>query len=170
MTMDRPAIRSATTADAEGIARVHVNSWRETYSALIPESFFDEQAFEERRRMWNAYLSLEVPYGTLVVAELHDRIVGFAFSGPAQGDDAVKGHEPARDLHVFAIYLLKSEHGRGTGRALLQAAIAGKPAQLWVASENAQARAFYERNGFRADGVHVADPNIDGLVEIRMVR
>jgi ribosomal protein S18 acetylase RimI-like enzyme len=170
MTGDRAAIRSAASPDAAGIARVHVDSWRETYSGLMPERFFDEDAFERRRRMWDAYLALEVPYGTLVVAESDERVVGFAFSGPAQDDDATRGHGPVRELHLFAIYLLKSEHGKGTGRALLEAATAGRPAQLWVASENALARAFYERNGVRADGVEVVDPDVDGLVEIRMVR
>jgi hypothetical protein len=43
-------------------------------------------------------------------------------------------------------------------------------AQLWVAKNNGRARRFYERNGFRADGTEQVDPDLDALVENRMVR
>jgi ribosomal protein S18 acetylase RimI-like enzyme len=42
--------------------------------------------------------------------------------------------------------------------------------RLWVATENDRARSFYERHGFADDGTRVADPDVDGLVELRMVR
>ena len=119
--------------------------------------------------MWTRYLALDAPYGNLVVAERADRIVGFAFAASSHVADAENGHEPVRDLHLFSIYLLSAEQGVGTGIALLDAAIGDQPAQLWVARENSRARAFYERNGFRADGVQVTDPDL-GVIEIRMVR
>jgi RimJ/RimL family protein N-acetyltransferase len=39
-----------------------------------------------------------------------------------------------------------------------------------VAKDNARARRFYEKNGFTADGTEHVDQDLDGLVEIRMVR
>jgi ribosomal protein S18 acetylase RimI-like enzyme len=170
MTVLPAQVRTARAQDAEGIARVHVDSWRETYAGLVPERFFDEDAFQARREMWNRYLALDAPFGSLVVAERTDRVVGFAFAASSHVADAEKGHEPARDLHLFSIYLLNAEQGAGAGRALLEAAIGDQPAQLWVARENSRARAFYERNGFRADGVQVTDLELEGLTEIRMVR
>ncbi len=170
MAENQCRVRPAVPADAPGIARVHVDSWRETYTGLVPERYFSERAFERRKAWWLQNLSAESPAGPVWVAERDDRIVGFASAGPAIGPDAEKGYAPARALQLFTIYLLASEHGTGAGRALLEGVIGDQPAQLWVATANARARAFYERNGFHVDGGEYVDPDIDGLVEIRMVR
>lgn len=42
--------------------------------------------------------------------------------------------------------------------------------QVWVLLVNDRARMLYGRNGFREDGVQFIDPDLDGLVEVRMVR
>lgn len=170
MTAQKAQVRPAALADADGIARVHVESWRETYTGLIPDRFFDDHALEARRAMWRTVLALDPVPGRVVVAERVGEVVGFAFAGSAQHPDASKGVEPARELHLFAIYVLASDHGVGTGHALLEAALDDRPAQLWVASENARARAFYETHRFRTDGHEITDPDVAGLVEVRMVR
>jgi ribosomal protein S18 acetylase RimI-like enzyme len=151
-------VRHATAADAEAIAVVHVAARRETYAGLMPDRFFDASALEGRRRMWSSILGLDPIPGTVVVAERAGRIVGFAFAGSSEHPDASKGLEPARDLHLFSIYVLAAEHGTGAGHALLAAALEENPAQLWVASANNRARKFYERHGFREDGHSFADP------------
>lgn len=120
--------------------------------------------------MWEQILALDPAPGRVFVAEREGRIVGFAFAGSAQHPDAKKNIEPARDLHLFSLYLLDEEHGAGTGHALLEATIGQEPAQLWVISANDRARRFYERHGFRADGHEVADPDLNGIVELRMIR
>lgn len=163
-------VRPATVEDAEAIAGAHVETWRETYTGLMPDRFFDASALESRRRMWRSILALDPVPGTVVVAQREGIVVGFAFAGSSQHHDASKGVEPARDLHLFSIYLLAAEHGAGAGSALLSAALRDQPAQLWVASANDRARKFYERHGFHADGHVVEDPDIEGLTEIRMVR
>lgn len=165
-----PLVRAAAFADADAIAEVHIQSWRETYTGLMPDRLMDADALAARRRMWSAILSRDPLPGAIAVAERNGHIVGFAFAGPADHPDAAKGFPAARDLHLFSIYLLAVEHGAGTGHALLQAVLGDRPAQLWVASGNDLARAFYERHGFRADGTTAADPDIVGLVEVRMVR
>ena len=40
-------IRPAEISDALGIARVHVNAWRETYKGIIPDSVLDALSYEE---------------------------------------------------------------------------------------------------------------------------
>ncbi|HEX4057903.1 MAG TPA: GNAT family N-acetyltransferase [Galbitalea sp.] len=170
MADEETRVRAATLADASGIARVHVNSWRETYAELVPGRFFSESAFGRRKTWWTERLSENPRFGTIFVALRGNAIIGFASAGPAVGSDVEKGHPAVRETHLYTIYLLASEHGAGVGRSLLQNVIGEAPAQLWVAAGNARAIAFYERNGFRADGVEVTDPAIEGLVEIRMVR
>lgn len=173
MSADRFIVRDARAGDAGGIARVHVDSWRETYAHLVPERFFDETAFERRESMWARYLTMDPRPGPLVVAHEsapQQRIIGFANAGPAVGPDAEKGAPPARDLHLFAIYLLAAAHGTGTGRELLEATIGDAPAQLWVLADNPRAISFYRRAGFEVDGVRFVDPEVEGLTELRMVR
>lgn len=167
---DPAAIRAATVDDAEAIAGVHVATWRETYAGLMPDRFFDASALEARRRMWRSILALDPVPGKVVVAERDGQVVGFAFAGSAQHPDAQKGIPPARALHLFSIYLLAVHHGTGIGHALLAAALGDQPAQLWVVSENERARTFYENHGFREDGHSVDDPELEGLVEVRMIR
>jgi ribosomal protein S18 acetylase RimI-like enzyme len=168
--MSAVLVRAPRPADAAAIARVHVDAWRETYVGMVPEHFYDEAAFARRREWWTAVLARDPLPPRLVVADGPDGVVGFAQAGEARGPDAEKGFAPARELHLFTLYLLAAHHGSGAGQALLDAVLGDAPAQLWVADGNARAIRFYERNGFRADGVECPDPRIAGLVDIRMVR
>jgi len=163
-------VRPAELSDVPGIAAVHIQSWRETYSGVIPDRFMSADALEARRSMWESILGRDPVPGSVAVAERGDEVVGFAFAGPADHPDATKGFAPACDLHLYSLYLLTSEQRSGTGTALLEAVLADRPAQLWVLSSNDRARAFYEHHRFQEDGSEFADPDIDGLVEVRMVR
>lgn len=153
--------------DAEELAWVHAQAWREAYGELLPERFYDDAARERRQAMWAEVLSEEDAGERVRVARLNGRIVGFVRRGPAVEH---QGHPPSRDEQLYALYALASFYGHGVGQALLDEALSGRPAQLWVAKDNARARRFYEKNGFTADGTEQVDPDLDGLVELRMVR
>jgi ribosomal protein S18 acetylase RimI-like enzyme len=154
-------------ADAEELAWVHVRAWREAYGGLLPERFYDDAARERCRVMWSGLLAGEDAGQRVRVARRQGRIVGFVRHGPAAEHH---GHQPQRDEQLYALYVLSSCYGHGVGQALLDQALGGRPAQLWVAKDNARARRFYARNGFAADGTEQVDPDLDGLVEMRMVR
>src|ERR1700761_3268586 len=162
-------VRPATLAEADGIARVHTDSWRETYAGLVPGTYFSEQATERRRTWWAQNLSADPVVGEIWVAVRDGVVIGFASSGPAVGPDAEKGYPPARTLQLYTIYLLAAAHGTGIGQELLTGVLGDRPAQLWVAAQNSRAIAFYKRNGFAPDGIEYVDPRIDGLAELRMV-
>jgi len=163
-------VRDAVASDAEDVARVHVDAWRETYSGVLADHHFSEEALSRRKQFWARYLSLEPRPGRMVVAEQGGVPVGFANAGEARGPDAEHGFPPARSLHLFSIYLLTAAHGSGLGQLMLEAVLQDDPAQLWVLRGNDRAIAFYERNGFAADGVEFIDPSEPRLVELRMVR
>lgn len=148
------------SSDATAVARVHLDTWRETYGALLPESFFDEAAFERLQQRWNRWLDAPRPSVTIRVAELEGRIVGFAM--------ATRPDTGPAELHM--IYLLAVFHGSGLGQALLDAAVSDLPALLWMAADNPRALAFYRRNGFEPTGEHRLDENFDNLAEIRLIR
>ncbi len=94
-------------------------------------------------------------------------VVGFVRFGDDPGD--------ARNGHVYALYVLPSEHRRGVGRSLLDLALAELAARgqqtvtLWVFEANAPARGFYASAGFAPDGGRRVEPEY-GAQEVRLRR
>lgn len=163
-------VREAVLGDEAGIARVHIDSWRETYGPLFDERFFDETMLERRLSFWRGYLQLSPRPGRMAVAVDAEHILGFANAGDSVGQDAEHGHPVVRPLTLFSIYLMEVGHGTGVGQQLLDATVRQDPAQLWVLAANHRAIAFYERNGFEFDGTESTDAANPAMVERRMVR
>ncbi len=157
-------IRMPTAADSADLAHVHVRGWREAYGGLLPSRFYDDEAFETRRIMWSQLLARDESARRVRTAYTEEEMVGFAFFGSSRDDDS------PRSTQLFALYLLAPWYGSGIGQALLDATIGHEPAHLWVARDNPRARRFYEKNGFVPDGEVKVEPDLDGLVEVRMVR
>ncbi|AWR86306.1 GNAT family N-acetyltransferase [Meiothermus taiwanensis] len=150
-------IRPATPADAPGVARVHVDSWRETYRGIVPEDFLNSLSYGRREQMWRGGLENPNWQGVLFVAEdLLEGVVGFVAGGPPQ--------EPLGGFtsELWAIYLLQKHQGKGLGRGLFlkfagEMAARGHASMfLWVLAEN-PATGFYERMG----GVRVREREIE---------
>jgi GNAT superfamily N-acetyltransferase len=84
--------------------------------------------------------------------------VGFVSVG--RGSDPDAGEDTGE---LFAIYVRRPEWGRGTGRALMDAALAAlrehgfRDATLWVLEDNPRTRRFYELAGWHADGATKSD-------------
>jgi GNAT superfamily N-acetyltransferase len=144
-------IRSASPADAIGIATVHVQSWRETYTGLMPEVVIGRHSVESRLSMWQSILA----EGRAIVCVSEDEtegIVGFACGG------AARALTDQFDGEIYAIYLLRSHQKRGIGRALIETIAARldeagfHSLMLWVLASN-ETRGFYARMG----GVPVAE-------------
>jgi GNAT superfamily N-acetyltransferase len=157
-------IRPPAQADIEVLARLHVSTWRETYSDLVPQSFFADEMLEQRRRMWTEWVQEERSRRTIRVAQIDGAVVGFAAAG------APLSHPAPRTLELYMLYLSKEWHGSGAGQMLMDAVLMWHPAFLWVAQQNSRARAFYARNGFVPDGSEKVDPRAERLIEIRLVR
>src|SRR2546423_5284053 len=71
-------IRPARAEDAESIARVRVDSWRETYRGMIPQSYLDAMKLDESRLLWEQVLAAGSDAVSVFVAEHDARIIGFA--------------------------------------------------------------------------------------------
>lgn len=143
-------LRPATAGDVEGIARVHVESWRTTYRGIVPEAFLARLSYEARQRQWRRVFAGEPANGHVgfVVEAEAGEIVGFADGGPERTGE--HGH----DAELYAIYLLAEHQGRGLGRQLVRS-VAGRLAELghrsmlvWVLRENPACR-FYAALGGR---------------------
>ncbi len=157
-------VRAARLDDVSAMARVIVESWRETYRGLMRDEVLDDPGLvASRERFWTAALTDErYAANRAAVAERDGAIVGVAMSGPPLDTDATWSRQ------LYILYVLAAQHGSGAGAALLDAVVsAGEDVALWVADPNPRAQAFYRRHGFVADGTTTVD---DGVTEIRMRR
>ena len=136
-------IRLGTPDDAEGVARVHVETWQAAYAHALPQAQLQalsmEEAVERSRRRPPTF-----------VAERDGEILGFVSVGASR--------DPGTDGELFAIYVHPQHWGTGAGRALIEAGegellrLGHHDAVLWVLDDNPRARRFYELAGWSPDG------------------
>ncbi|MCW5876559.1 MAG: GNAT family N-acetyltransferase [Anaerolineales bacterium] len=151
--MTSPALlRAATAADAEAVARVHIEVWRSTYRGLLSQELLDNLDYQRRLEYWRG-LFTDMPPGefALVAEHAEDGVVGFVSGGPALEDLGPYGGQ------VYAIYLLASQQGQGIGRAMFEGARGALVERdyagfmLWVLEGNPTC-GFYEQMGGRLIG------------------
>ena len=154
---DALVIRRARSTDAAALARVHVQSWREAYRGIIPSFYLDQLNLAGQERLWRRTLAHG---GWAFVAEWEERVVGYGSGGPARGRRDVGGE-------LYLLYLLRSSHGRGIGRALFDAchyelARCGHRGMLaWVLADN-EARHVSARLG--------GEPAGEGIVTLADIK
>ena len=157
-------VRRPHPKDVTALARVHVETWRETYRGLMRDEVLDDPSFIQRReRFWAAVLTDDRfrDHG-IAVAERDGDVVGLALAGLPTDDDVTWAKQ------LYALYTYAAVHGSGAGSALLAAVLEPQAsAGLWVADPNPRAQAFYRKHGFVPDGRSKVE---DGVREIRMVR
>jgi ribosomal protein S18 acetylase RimI-like enzyme len=168
--MSAAHVRAATLDDTPAMGELHVAAWRAAYAGVMSAEFLAGLDPREREQMWRKVISSGA--GVLVVLD-GELVRGFACYG-AERDDA-----PTPGVgELYAINLHPDAWRRGLGAALLAEvaqALRGagfREAVLWVVRENARARAFYERFGWRADGAAKSDDGISGAAvhEVRYRR
>jgi ribosomal protein S18 acetylase RimI-like enzyme len=142
-------IRRAADADRPAIARLHAQSWRDTYRAMLSDSLLDETLDAIMAERW-AGQAIEAE-DSVLVAEADGVLLGFA---------ATWQDEPPYidNLHVAA-----AARSRGIGRLLLVEtarhflALGAKGALLHVVVGNDRARDLYLALGGRPAGIEEKD-------------
>jgi ribosomal protein S18 acetylase RimI-like enzyme len=164
MKDSRYAVRQARVEDADEVGRVHVQVWREAYAGHMPADYLEGLDPMKSAARWKLRFEMDEPDGNVVVATGPDgEIVGFAAAGPTRDEDA------PTDWELYAINVLADHHGTGVADQLIIAAVAERPATLWVVNDNARAEAFYRRHGFNVEGATKLHDGT-GASEMRMVR
>jgi hypothetical protein len=77
--------RVATIADARAIAVVHIASIRDAYRSLFPAPALRGLDIDDRAERWRQILTQET--STVLVAEVHGQILGFANFGRCRDED-----------------------------------------------------------------------------------
>lgn len=147
-------VREADVSDAAAMAEVNAAGWRVGYRGLVPDEYLEHLPVARWRREMTD--GLRTPRGDSFtrIAELDGEFAGYCFV-------AAPGREEREDslrAELVALYVDPPRWGRGTGRALLEAAIAEtaergyESIELWTFESNERALRLYERAGFRRDG------------------
>ena len=93
-------IRAASIADCAGIAKVHVDAWRESYTSIMPQEVLDRRNYAEREKVWRSIIERAEPSGFHFVASIGSEIIGFVSGGNNRSTTFNFKSE------IFAIYLL----------------------------------------------------------------
>lgn len=140
-------IRPGTGRDSADMGRVYCLAWQQAYAGIVPGEFLKALRPEDCAPPSEAI----TPDGCRVYEDA-GRVVGLVNFGSDRDGGAGALAE------VRTIYVLPEYWHRGIGRALMGAAAdavrdAGYPGFfLWVLTENARARRFYESVGLRFTG------------------
>jgi GNAT superfamily N-acetyltransferase len=132
--------------EAEAMAALHVQCWREAYATIIPQEVIAKFDVAAVTRSWADHLS----YADRFILAAYDkgRAVGFINQGAP-----VEPYYDGMDGHIAALYVAAAHLRQGIGRKLLGAAAqdwlqyGGHSLALGVLSKNTSARAFYESRG-----------------------
>lgn len=149
-------IRRGVPEDAAEIANAHLNSWREAYRGLLPQSYLDQLPLSFRSRMETWRRIAGESDKAIYVAEAPEGIVGFsAFCPPREKSLSDHGE-------VGAIYLLEKYKGKGIGAYMLSCGLklmsewGYQKAYCWVLAGNPTIR-FYEIMGAMPIGMEKDD-------------
>ena len=107
-------IREANTSDAARIVRIHLNSWRSTYSNVFPKEVFDKQESEYNTRVENIKNAIRKGSSNYALLEEDNMVKAFICYGDARGDKYKDYKE------IYSIYIEDNNQKKGYGTKLIK--------------------------------------------------
>lgn len=141
-------IRVARPEDAADVARIYIESWHDTYPAVLSTAMLCSMTQKGQSARWLLTIRHQRREAVLVAESAQFGLVGMASLGPSR--DRAFGY----DGEVYTLYVDPAHFGRGTGRALLRGAFemlrkrGHASCVIWAHAAN-NARYFYETMGGR---------------------
>jgi GNAT superfamily N-acetyltransferase len=138
--------RKARPSDAETIARIYVDAWRDTYPLMLPTRVLSGMTVEGQAARWRNAISLAAREVVYVVETDAGKILGMTSMGRAR--DSGLGY----DAEIYTLYVDPMMTGLGVGRKLLAGGFAALSNRgharcvIWAHAKN-PARFFYEAMG-----------------------
>jgi GNAT superfamily N-acetyltransferase len=153
-------IREAVASDAASIAKVVVDTWRSTYTGIVPQSFLDTMDPKSMAALWQGRLTdpsrMWPGWFVYVVEDDGGEVFGFTGGGASLSPELPFSGE------LGFIYLLKEYQRQGIGRRLVLTVadrlkqMGHKSMLLWVFNAN-PSRVFYEALGGKVVGEKIVD-------------
>ena len=136
----------ATKRDCEAIARLHAQSWKESYRGMLTDEYLDTKVDAERLAVWQKRFDYPSPNQYIKVAKIGDELVGFACTF---FDYDSEWGAMLDNLHVFTKWK-KNGIGKALVKDAIEATLKNNPNSklyLWVLEDNKSAIKFYDKLG-----------------------
>ena len=138
--------RFARLSDADAIARLHTQSWRETYRGILRDDYLDGNIAEDRLTVWSSRLAEPAANQRILVAEENGALCGFIC--------LYLDEDPQLGTLIDNLHVASGQKGKGIGLGLMREAArqvipqATQPGfHLVVYEINQSAIQFYDRVG-----------------------
>ena len=170
-------VRAARAADASGLARVQVASWRSAFAGLVPDAVIAELTSEEAvgqfAERWREAITAPPTSKHRVHVAVEKpgepEILGFAAAGPATDEDLW----PGTDGELYELHIMPSVAAEGHDQRLLHA-VADTFAEdgfstgyTWALAGDEARVEFLEAAGWAPDGSRAS---LDMGVKVPVVR
>jgi lincosamide nucleotidyltransferase A/C/D/E len=147
-------LRPVALQDVAALAVVRQRSWISAYTGRMPQGVIDAIDLGASWMNWSTSIRVPpMPSMRVTVAGPRGGVTGFSVVSACRDQDA---RDDVGELRL--LYADPTAWNRGVGSALLHHAVATLRSmgfdelRLWTLRDNERARAFYERNGWTADG------------------
>jgi len=146
MSANTVSIRKARPADAETIARIYIDAWRDTYPGMLPARLLLSMSQDGQTTRWRNAIAMAAHEAVYVAETSKGRVVALSSLGRAR--DSALGF----DAEIYTLYVDPMMTGLGIGRGMLAGAFAALSERghascvIWSHAKN-PARFFYEAMG-----------------------
>lgn len=146
MAVSGLSVRKARPSDAQAVARVYVEAWRDTYPAVLPARLLLRMTVEGQAARWRNIIASAARECVYVAEDERGIVVAMTSLGRAR--DGALGF----DGEIYTLYVDPLRRGTGIGRALLRGAFDAlaqsghESCVIWAHAKN-PARFFYEAMG-----------------------
>ena len=162
-------IRKAEKRHAQQLAHLHIASWKSAYRTIISDEILNQ--LDEVKRAESFEKSFELRLGETYVLEENNIIVGFTTFDNCRDDD--KGITTGE---IWGVYISPDHWRKGYGTKLTDFAESillswnKKEIVLWVLENNYEARAFYEKIGYKLEGKSKILKRLGNLRAVRYIK
>ena len=108
-------IQEATLRHVQGLANVHVKTWKISYKGIIDQNYLNSLNLKQREEFWKNILQVPNRKSQIyVLLNNQDQVIGFYSIGESREKEYDFTHE------LWGIYILPEYQGHGLGRFMFE--------------------------------------------------